>query len=210
MIIALTSILATALPTLAPAISAIIAKIPIGILPEIIAKVAEILISIGKEILLCKDSVDELGFKAVNAEKKPDDFSTKTEYLKYLNDSVDFNKADYDSLSESKKLELKVAGTMIYSMALNEHLGVMISPATLVAFSVLNIEPKTVLAVCDKLLSLGEKTTELIDKTLDGTGSNEDIDKGFGILKDVLFGDDADADKKLDDMIVHYERKLND
>lgn len=209
MIAALTSMLAAALPTIAPAISAFIAKIPPTLLPELIAKVAEILIAIGKEIFLCKDSVDELGYKAVHAEKKPEDFSTKTAFVRYLNDNVAFDQVAYDALSESKKLELKVAGTLIYSMALNEHLGVAMSPATLVAFSAMNIEPKSVLAICDKLASIGEKTTELIDKTMEGTGSIEDIDKGLAILKNVLFGTGDDADRRLDDMIVDYEKKLN-
>jgi hypothetical protein len=193
MINALTGFLATKLPTLSPLVSTLVSQIPVRILPEVIAKVAEILISIGKEVLLCKDSFDELGYKAINAEMKPDDFSSKTEYLRYLNDSVDFNQADFDSLSESEKMELKIAGTLIYSMALNEHLSVTISPETLAAFSILGLEPKNILDVCDRLLSIGEITTKLIDKTFSGTGSSAEIDTGMAILKEALFGNDTET-----------------
>lgn len=206
----LTTALATVLPSLAPAISTLIAKIPEIYLPEIITKIAEILIAIGKEILLCKDSMDELGYKAVNAEKKPEDFSTKTDYLKYLNDECQFNKADFDSLPESKKLEMKVAGTFIYAAALNERLGLVISPATLIAFSAMGLEPKKVMEVCEKLVSIGEKSTDIIDKALGGTGTEAEIEKGLDVLKNSLFGQDTEADKKLDDMIRDYDKKLKD
>lgn len=210
MITALTSVLSTVLPSLAPTISALIAKIPEKYLPEIVAKIAEILIEIGKEILLCKDSMDELGYKAINAEKKPEDFSNKTDYLKYLNDSCQFNKADFNSLPENKKLELKIAGTFIYSAALNEHLGIVISPATLLAFSAMSLEPKNVIDVCDKLISIGQESTNIIDNALKGTGSEAEIERGLNILKDVLFSQDTDADKKLDDMIRSYDDKIKD
>ena len=71
-------------------------KILSKITPELIKGVTELISSVA-ELLGLKDeddSSEELGLKSEIADRKPEDFDSREEYLSYLRDNIELNKYD--------------------------------------------------------------------------------------------------------------------
>jgi len=69
------------------------------------------------------ETPEKLGDKALNADKKLEDFDTTQEYMEYLREEVDFDKEAFDKLSDEEKLARSAIGTVISMKAINEHKG---------------------------------------------------------------------------------------
>ena len=81
---------------------------------ECIAQVAKIL-GVGGE-----DSPEELGMKTEIADKKPEDFDTIQDYIKYLNEEVKLDKDAVDNLSEVDKAKYGAMGAALNIKAIEE------------------------------------------------------------------------------------------
>ena len=77
-----------------------------------------------------EEKVDEIGDKAVRADKQVEDFNTTAEYLEYLRDEVTFDKDNFNKLSKEEKLARSAVGTTIVMKAIDEKKGVDISTDT--------------------------------------------------------------------------------
>jgi len=73
---------------------------------------------------------EELGDKALRADKKPEDFDTTEEYIEYLREEVDFDKEEFDKLSDEEKLARSAIGTAISMKGINEKKDMDISLTT--------------------------------------------------------------------------------
>jgi len=78
-------------------------------------------------ILKPDESPEELGDKAMRSDKSLEDFDTTQEYIAYLREEVDFDKEEFDKLSDEEKLGRSVIGTAISMKAINETKGFDIS-----------------------------------------------------------------------------------
>lgn len=72
------------------------------------------------------DDIDELGDKAMNADKKPEDFEYISEYIQYLKNEVAFDKESFKKLEDKDKLARKVVGATIVSKGIQEDKGINI------------------------------------------------------------------------------------
>ena len=81
-------------------------------------------------ILKPEESVDEIGDKAMSADKQVEDFNTTEEYIEYLRDEVSFNKDEFDKLSKEDKIARTAVGTSIVMKAIDKKKGVTISTDT--------------------------------------------------------------------------------
>lgn len=102
-------------------------KILSKITPELIKGVTELISSVA-ELLGLKDeddSSEELGLKSEIADRKPEDFDSREEYLSYLRDNIELNKYDREKLNdESLKKEYIAKGLDIEMSAINEKIDV--------------------------------------------------------------------------------------
>ena len=102
-------------------------KILSKITPELIKGVTELISSVA-ELLGLKDeddSSEELGLKSEIADRKPEDFDSREEYLSYLRDNIELNKYDREKLNdESLKKEYIAKGLDIEMSAINEKMDV--------------------------------------------------------------------------------------
>lgn len=92
------------------------------VVATIVAKIAEALGVKEKD----KDEPDELAMKAEKADKKPEDFDSTEEYIKYLQDEVqltDEEKEKLKNMDDEKRAAYRATGTYLYTKGINEKLG---------------------------------------------------------------------------------------
>ena len=104
-----------------------ILKILSRITPELVKEVTELISSIA-ELLGLKDeddSSEELGLKSERADRKPEDFDSREEYVSYLREDVELDKYDREKLNdENLKEEYIAKGLDIEMGAINEKMDV--------------------------------------------------------------------------------------
>ena len=104
-----------------------ILKILSKITPELIKEVTSLISSVA-ELLGLKDeddSSEEIGMKSEKADRKPEDFDSREEYISYLRDNVELDKYDREKLSdENLKEKYSAKGLDIEMGAINEKIGV--------------------------------------------------------------------------------------
>ena len=102
-------------------------KILSKITPELIKEVTSLISSVA-ELLGLKDedgSSEELGLKSEIADRKPEDFDSREEYISYLRDDVELDKYDREKLNnENLKEEYTAKGLNIEMGAINEKMDV--------------------------------------------------------------------------------------
>lgn len=92
---------------------------------EIVTKVCTIIDGIAK-ILGLKDDEDtpeELGMKAEQSDKKPDDFDNVEEYINYLHTQVELDKEKMNNLQPEQRAGYMAVGSAIYIKGLEEKYG---------------------------------------------------------------------------------------
>lgn len=75
-----------------------------------------------------EDSPEELGMKTEIAEKKPDDFETTEEYLKYLNEEVNLDPREVKNLTPEDRAKYGLVGASLDIKALQEKYHIELSP----------------------------------------------------------------------------------
>lgn len=104
-----------------------ILKILSKITPELIKEVTELISSVA-ELLGLKDeddSSEEIGMKSEKADRKPEDFDSREEYISYLRDDVELDEYDREKLNNvSLKEKYSAKGLDIEMGAINEKIGV--------------------------------------------------------------------------------------
>jgi hypothetical protein len=93
--------------------------IAIMVIVKVVGAVAEAL-GIKKE----DETPEELGMKAEIADKKPEDFDSIQEYIKYLREEVEIDKEQVEELSEEDKAKYAVIGSSLYIKDAEERFGI--------------------------------------------------------------------------------------
>ena len=120
-------------------------------------------------ILKPDDKVEEIGDKAMSADKQVEDFSTTEEYLNYLRDEVPFDKEKFDSLSQEDKIARGAVGTSIVMKAINDKKNSDISMDTWITLAKLKENGSLQEAKeFDKILTTFEKKQIDLNEYVDG------------------------------------------
>lgn len=75
-----------------------------------------------------EDSPEELGMKAEIAEKKPEDFDSIEQYIKYLNEEIELEKGSVEKLSELEKAKYGALGAGLNVKLIEEKYDIALSP----------------------------------------------------------------------------------
>lgn len=78
-------------------------------------------------IIKPEENMEELGAKAMSADKKPEDFDSITEYIDYLRNDVTIDTEKLKNTDSSSRLASKAVGASITSRGIEEKLGSSIS-----------------------------------------------------------------------------------
>ena len=125
----------------------------IAMVIDLIVAVADMLGVFDKE-----ENPEELGVKAEQAEKKPEDFESTQEYIKYLNEEVQIDQEAFDNLSEDEKLAYKITGASIILDGVAEKKGLDIDPTFVRDFAVAGFTAKEMDVLLDKFKDMKAKT----------------------------------------------------
>ena len=114
--------------------------------------IAQIIQVVGMLLDIMKpgDDVDELGAKAMESDKKPEDFDSNAEYIDYLREEVKLDKEKFDKAGDVEKMARTAVGASIVAKGIGEQKGFDIPLETWVAMAKLNLTDKV--EEVDKLL----------------------------------------------------------
>lgn len=107
--------------SLAPAISPWIA-----VAVKVISFLAELFTEKPKE-----EKAEELGMKAEQADKKPEDFDSINDYIEYLRQEIKVDDAKLENLSEEERMKYQAVGLGLYVKNIEEKQGMKLDPAFL-------------------------------------------------------------------------------
>lgn len=109
----------------------------IGSLAPVISpwlSVAVAVISVLAEIFtekLKEEKPEELGMKAEQADKKPEDFDSINDYIEYLRQEIKVDAAKLENLSEEERMKYQAVGLGLYVKNIEEKQGMKLDPAFL-------------------------------------------------------------------------------
>jgi len=136
------------------------------------------LIGVLFDVISEKDNLEELGAKAMQSDKKPEDFNSNAEYIDYLRNEIKLDQAEFDNPSAKNKDARTAVGAAIVAKGIQETKGFDIPLSAWVALARMGL---------DKESNLGEVNT-ILDTFKDGKLENfSDYTKG-----------DLDAKKELE------------
>ncbi|MDF2154515.1 hypothetical protein [Vibrio sp. CAU 1672] len=195
-------------PTTIPSIISAITKIASSIGP-MIAKYAPIVIeTIGKnlpkvintieavslvaDVLRPNERAEDLGAKAMAADKKPEDFEKMNEYIDYLRNGVEIDK---DKLSDDTVdvMTRQAIGSAIAVKGVSEKIGTDVTLPFLNTVSGLDLDPKVVVAIVKSYAESGLNADD-VEKFLGRTLSIEDTYKHGVALKNAFLASDPSID----------------
>ena len=162
----------TAIAAISTGISTIAASLGIPVVAVVLAVVAVVCVlavALGlKEE--GKDDPDELAMKAEVADKKPEDFDSTEEYIKYLQEEVeltDEEKKKLEEMSPEERAAYQIIGCAIYMQGISEKLGLNKDKPLDVAFmhdaESLKLSPKEIVACAKAVDAIGLGTKDISD-----------------------------------------------
>lgn len=124
-----------------------------------------------------EDSPEELGMKTEIAEKKPEDFDSIEEYIKYLNEEVELEEGAAEKLSEQDKVKYGAMGAALNIKALEEKYNINLSPDFLRDITIMKMTSEEVASCIDKMKENGitkmqDMTDYLRDKEIESEKSS--------------------------------------
>lgn len=98
----------------------------LSIAVTVISVLAEIFTEKPKE-----EKPEELGMKAEQADKKPEDFDSINDYIEYLRQEIKVDAAKLENLSEEERMKYQTVGLGLYVKNIEEKQGMKLDPAFL-------------------------------------------------------------------------------
>ncbi len=98
----------------------------LSIAVAVISVLAEIFTEKPKE-----EKPEELGMKAEQADKKPEDFDSINDYIEYLRQEIKVDAAKLENLSEEERMKYQAVGLGLYVKNIEEKQGMKLDPAFL-------------------------------------------------------------------------------
>jgi len=93
-------------------------------------------------ILNPEDDIEEMGAKAMEADKKPEDFDSNAEYIDYLRNDIELDKEKFENATDAEKVARQAVGASIVIKGIEEKKGFDIPMTTWVAMAKLGLDDK--------------------------------------------------------------------
>jgi hypothetical protein len=93
-------------------------------------------------ILNSEDNIEELGAKAMDADKKPEDFDSNAEYIDYLRNDIELDREKFENATDVEKTARQAVGASIVIKGIEEKKGFDIPVTTWVAMAKLGLGDK--------------------------------------------------------------------
>lgn len=188
-------------------------RIIITVVGAIVGAIAEALGLKQKE----KDDPEELGMKAEQADKKPEDFESTEAYIKYLHDEVKVDEEKKKKLTEEEQAAYSAIGSKLYLDATTEKLGLekdSITPEMLLDAAKLKLSGNEIVEILRETRTAGiepNKVSEFLHgktKMDESTKVSSAMSEAFSRLEPEMSKDDimdriCDMKQELSDLKVY-------
>lgn len=169
----------------------------IDIISIIVSEIGEIL-GISED-----DSTEEIGFKSLQADKKPEDFDSIEQYIAYLEKEIELDKIKFKEMSQEQKLTCNAIGSIIVAKGISENKGIEVGVDFLVEAAKQKMQPREAEIYIDRF-----KENNLELKLSDYLKCNlplEEVRRIDPVVKGVIkelnpMFTEEEIDTKLDDM----------
>jgi len=111
---------------------------------EFLGPVAQIISAISNMLGIKKEEEDleEIGAKAMQSDKKPEDFDNYTDYINHLRNDIQLDKAKFEKAGDAEKLARTAVGATVLAKGIEDKKGFEIPNETWVAMAKLGLENK--------------------------------------------------------------------
>ncbi|MGL4790161.1 MAG: hypothetical protein ACRCW1_02025 [Anaerotignaceae bacterium] len=180
---------------------------------NIIETVCKIVVAIGEALGLIDktEKVEELGAKATQVDtKKPEDFETSEEYIKYLREEVELDKDRLDKMSKEEKHACQLAGTAIIVKGVEEKTGTKMSPEFLVDIAKIDLNHRELSSYIDAFKANGVNDMKVMTDYLSGKCEVNKVDTAAKAVVEGIMSLNPDMSKKeVDDKLGQMMQKIN-
>jgi len=132
------------------------------------------------DVISTKDNPEELGAKAMQADKQPEDFSSNAEYIDYLHNDVTLDQEKFDNPSAEDKAARTAVGVSIVAQGIQEKKGFDIPLSTWVALARVGLDKESNLGEINTILDTfkGEKLESFSDYTKGSLDAKKELEVG--------------------------------
>lgn len=185
----------------------------IGAIKEAVGFVGKIMHTIAEIVLNMdlKDSSEELGAKAVQAEKGIEDFDGDAEaYIKYLQDEIKLDRARFEKMSPEEKLGCEAIGITLETKVVEQKLGGVEIPVESLAelgkihMAGIAIDAAKLLNIIKELKESGITNLNDVVDYLEGKGDSDRVKTGEA-LKNAMGEGAAEKIYQIRDAVIKTE-----
>lgn len=165
---------------------------------------AKVLVVIEKQ-----ESPEELGDKAMRADKKLEEFDSTNDYINYLRKEVKFDKAEFDKCSDIDKTVRAAIGSTICTLGIEEKLNMLIPPEFLKKSAELKMHGEEVKNYLDSFKKIGlSDMTDMCDY-LERKADPKNVEKiGAAILDGLARNNPTLNEEQLNEKIAAMQQSV--
>jgi hypothetical protein len=160
-------------------------------------------------ILNSKDNIEELGAKAMEADKKPEDFDSNAEYIDYLRNDIELDREKFENATDVEKTARQAVGASIVIKGIEEKKGFEIPVTTWVAMAKLGLGDKA--EEIDKILDTFKdgKLEDFVDYTEGKLEVKKELEVGDSLVEMYQELEPSMSIEEIEDKVMNMDLKNN-
>ena len=161
-------------------------------------------------ILNPKEDIEEIGAKAMDADKKPEDFDSNAEYIDYLRNDIELDREKFENATEVDKMARKAVGASIVIKGIEEKKGFDIPVTTWVAMAKLGLGDKA--EEIDKILDTFKdgKLEDFVDYTEGKLEAKKELEVGDSLVEMYQELEPSMSIDEIEDKVMKMDLKNNE
>jgi len=151
------------------------------------------------------DDMEELGAKAMGADKKPEDFDSNAEYIDYLRNDIELDKEKFENATDAEKVARQSVGASIVIKGIEEKKGFDIPMTTWVAMAKLGLDDKA--NEMDKILDTFKegKLEDFVNYTEGKLDAKKEIEVGDSLVEMYKELESNMSEKEIEDKVMKMD-----
>jgi len=160
-------------------------------------------------ILNAEDNIEELGAKAMEADKKPEDFDSNAEYIDYLRNDIELDREKFENATDVEKTARQAVGASIVIKGIEEKKGFDIPVTTWVAMAKLGLGDKA--EEIDKILDTFKdgKLEDFVDYTEGKLEAKKELEVGDSLVEMYQELEPSMSIEEIEDKVMNMDLKNN-
>lgn len=160
-------------------------------------------------ILNSEDNIEELGAKAMEADKKPEDFDSNAEYIDYLRNDIELDREKFENATDVEKTARQAVGASIVIKGIEEKKGFEIPLTTWVAMAKLGLGDKA--EEIDKILDTFKdgKLEDFVDYTEGKLEAKKELEVGDSLVEMYQELEPSMSIEEIEDKVMNMDLKNN-